>query len=259
MKEIYTIEEKEIPTEPFYEVYNGLLEELSKGFIGKSILIEIPELLKRSLTNNFRKSILAANEKINKTFSMNQAVINFIKDRDFKLLHLELIEFDTTFRRNTLQNRIGGLEFACYFDNEKDKYLLMDVEKEILLTDTVTGNFKFKNEFSNSLQPIFDDYVNENYTELGNKSKNTTIISIEKTDFNALFASLDISSITTKIIFYPIIIKERDLPLYETIGRNAIKYKDQFSLFMIGEENSKEKNPPAAYDTFCLNPPSTTC
>lgn len=258
MEEIDTLKEK--GTSTFSEIYNNLLEELSKTFAEKFLVpIPISNVLKNSLRNNFIKSILAANGKINQIYSMNKAVIDFIIKQNFTMLHLELIEFDDAFRMNTLQNRSARLEFACYFDNEKkDKYLLMDVQKEILLTNQVSGNFNFTNEFGNSLQPIFDDYVNEYDPELGNKTSNTKIISIEKTDFTELWKDLNVSvSDTAKIIFYPIIIKERDFLLYQSINRNVSPYKDQFSLFMIGEKISETsiKKISTAYDTFCLTPP----
>lgn len=255
MEEIDPIKEKETLT--FSEVYNQIFQELSEKFAEKIAekfsMWPIPDILKNSLVNNFRKSILAADEKINQTYSMNKTVIDFIMKQNFTKLRLELIEFDAAFRMNTLQNRSARLEFACSFDDEKEKYLLMDVQKEILLTNTTSGLFNFKNEFANSLQPKFDDYVYENYSQLGSKNENTKIISINKTDFKDLVSELG-SSDEIKIIFYPMIIKDRDIPLYRSIGKDVTRYKDQFSLFMIGE-NSTGLIPPNAYDTFCLNPP----
>ena len=252
MKEIYTIEEK--GTSTFSEIYNNLLCELSKNFY-KSIDFEpISELLKRSLQNNFKKSILAADERINQTYSMNKTVVDFVMKHDFTMLHLELVEFDAAFRNNSLQNRKARLEFACYFDNKKEKYLLMDVLKETLLTDQSTGNLIFKNEFSKSLQPKFDDYVNEDYDQLGSKVSNTKTISIKKTDFTQLLKDLDFSSENAQIIFHPIIIKDRDIPLYRMIKKDVTKYKDQFSLFMIAKDSTGILQA-VAHDTFCLNPP----
>lgn len=252
MEEIDTIKEKEILT--FSEIYNKLLGELSHNFPEGLIFDPITEILKKSLLNNFKKSILAADERINQAYSINKAVINFIMEHDFTMLHLELVELDATFRNNSLQNRKARLEFACYFDNKKDKYLLMDVQKEILLTDQVTGNFIFTNEFSSSLQPKFEDYVNEDYTQLGSKTSNTRIIGIKKTDFKQLLNDLDFSSDKTQIIFYPIIIKDRDIPLYRIIEKDVTRYKDQFSLLMIAEDPTGMIQA-AAHDTFCLNPP----
>jgi len=173
---------------------------------------------------------------------------------DFTMLHLELIEFDAAFRNSSLQNRKARLEFACYFDNKKDKYLLMDVQNEILLTDQATGNFRFTNLFSSSLQPKLDDYVNEDYIQLGSKTSNTKIISIKKSDFTKLLEDLNFSSENAKILFYPIIIKDRDIPLYRIMDKDVAKYKDQFSLFMIAKD-STGKIQEVAHDTFCLNPP----
>lgn len=255
MEEIDTIKQKETLT--FSETYNNLLWELSRNFEKSTNFNPISELLKKSLQNNFKKSILAADEKINQTYSMNKAIINFIMKHNFTMLHLELVEFDAAFRNNSLQNRKARLEFACYFDTDKkNKYLLMDVQKEILLTD-VTGNLIFKNEFSNSLQPKFDDYVNDDYIQLGNKTSNTKIIGIKKTDFTQLLEDSDFSSESAQIIFHPIIIKDRDIPLYRIIEKDVTRYKDQFSLFMISENEdiSNQTNPSSAHDTFCLTPP----
>jgi hypothetical protein len=264
MNEIDTIKEKE--TLNFSEVYNDLLGKLSENLGKKDLdIVAIPKLLKNSLTNNFKKSILAANEKINQTYSMNKAVISFIKQQKFELLHLELVEFDDAFRNNYLQLRKARLEFACSFDDQKKKYLLMDVQKEVLLTDGTTGNFSFKNQFSNSLQPILDEYVKEYDEQLGRKTSNTKIISIKKSDFTGLLRNVDPSAEDFQIVFHPTIIKERDLVLYEEQRRqnrsnntNFMNYKDQFSLFMIGRNSTKFAEP-VAYDTFCLNPPTITC
>lgn len=261
MNEIDTIKEKK--TLPFSEVYNDLLRELSENLKSKDLDFgPIPERLKKSLKNNFKKSILAADDKINQTYSINKAVIDFIMKHEFKLLRLELIEFDDAFRNNSLQLRKARLEFACSFDDQKEKYLLMDVQKEVLLTDQTTGNFRFTNLFSRSLQPKLDDYVNEYDNQLGSKTSNTKIISIKKSDFNGLLENTDSSAEDFQIVFHPIIIKDRDIVLYRqlpvengTHATNFIDYKDQFSLFMIAE-NSTGLNEPFAYDTFCLNPPS---
>lgn len=251
MEEIDTIQEKE--TTIFFEIYNKLLSELSHKYAEGFILGPIPEILKRSLLNNFKKSILAADKRIDQTYSMNKTIIDFIKARNFTKLHLELIEFDDEFRKDQLQNRSARLEFACSFDNEKDKYLLMDVQKEIVLTDP-SGNFIFTNEFSTSLQPILDKYVDEEYDQLGNKKKNTRIITVEKSYFTELLGNFSSSSIKSEIIFYPAIIKDRDIPLYQRINIDVIRYKDQFSLFMAAKDLTGII-PADAQDTFCLNPP----
>ncbi|WP_202702355.1 hypothetical protein [Flavobacterium sp. UGB4466] len=264
MNEIDTIKEKE--TLNFSEVYNDLLTELSENLENKGLKFgPIPEILKNSLTNNFKKSILAANEKLNQTYSMNKAVINFIREQDFTFLRLELVEFDDAFRNNSLQLRKARLEFACSFDDQKEKYLLMDVQKEILLTDRTTGNFRFNNLFSCSLQPILDEYVKEYDEQLGSKTSNTKIISIKKSDFTGLLRNVDPSAEDFQIVFHPAIVKDRDLVLYEeqrrqnrTTATNFRDYKDQFSLFMIAG-NSTKLGEPGAYDTFCLNPPTVTC
>lgn len=264
MNEIDTIKEKETLT--FSEVYNDLLRKLSEKLAEKDLKFgPIPEILKNSLTNNFKKSILAANEKINQTYSMNKAVINFIMEHEFKLLHLELVEFDDAFRNNSLQLRKARLEFACSFDDQKEKYLLMDVQKEILLTDQTTGNLRFSDQFSRSLQPTLDEYVKEYDPQLGRKTSNTKIISIKKSDFTGLLGNVDRSAEDFQIVFHPAIIKDRDLVLYEelrnqnhTTATNFRDYKDQFSLFMIAG-NSTKLEEPGAYDTFCLNPPTVTC
>lgn len=264
MNEIDTIKEKETLT--FSEVYNDLLRELSENLGKKDLKFgPIPERLKNSLTNNFKKSILAANEKLNQTYSMNKAVINFIMGQDFTFLRLELVEFDDAFRNNSLQLRKARLEFACSFDDQKKKYLLMDVQKEILLTDSTTGNFSFSNLFSRSLQPTLDEYVKEYDEQLGTKTYNTKMISIKKSDFTGLLENVDPSAEDFQIDFHPTIIKDRDLVLYErlryenrTSATNFRDYKDQFSLFMIAG-NSTKLGDPGAYDTFCLNPPTITC
>ncbi|NHN24547.1 hypothetical protein FIA58_002565 [Flavobacterium jejuense] len=235
------------------------LHTFEKSFLDKEIVIKIPLKVEKERKKNFYSSSLKEHKELNQIYNLDYHVLKaFLEEKNnagYRKVHLELIRLNKIEGLQIENFNFERLLFAFYTDvNPNQKFMLMDVNKPILISDPESGEVK-NNIFYKSLKSILDQYVIDNDLEK-TKRENTQIITLCKDlDVKPVMSLPFKSTDNYTIQFTPAIIKDS---YSERVHYRKAEYNHQYTLIMKGIVNSKlsksiiHSDP---FDTFCLNPP----
>ena len=232
------------------------LKNINKSFFNWDDIIEIPLEVEKERITNFINSNLYKEEELNQVYTIKLGVLKeFLEfNPNYTKVHLELIRLDSH-NDGTLTNfNYKRLLFAFYTDvNTKDKYLLIDVDHPVKISDN-DGTVK-NNIFKDRLKNVLDKYIQENTKDsLVTKTENTKIITLSKVeDIIPLISFAHNSTNDYFIELTPAVVKDS---FTERIYYRKAEYNHQYTLIIKGHvvnPISKEFTKP--FDTFCLNPP----